>query len=69
MSIFEYLQTCSTEEFAEWLTEFQNQSEDNVIGQLIKAGYEVTRIQLAKEIRCANMVKWLHEEIKENDPE
>ncbi len=69
MSIFEYLQTCSIEEFALWLTEFQDQSEDNVIGQIIKAGYKVTRVQMAKEIKCANMVKWLHKEIEENDPE
>ena len=62
MSVFEWLQSCSLEEFAEWLVEFQDQCEENVIRQFTAAGLKITRVSMAKEILCARAVNDLSEE-------
>lgn len=64
MSIFEWLQTCTVEELAEWLVEFREQSEENILEELEKEGYVVTRIQFERRIQIARMVKHLATEIE-----
>ena len=64
MSIFEWLQTCTVEELAEWLVEFQEQSEENILEKFEKEGYVVTRIQFDRRIQIARMVKDLATEIE-----
>lgn len=65
MSIFEWVQTCSIEELAEWLVEFQEQSEDNVLEPFEKEGYSFTAIRLDKRIMIQRMVQHLQKEIEE----
>ena len=65
MSIFEWLQTCSVEELAEWLVEFQRQSEENILEKSEEEGYAVTRIQFDHTIQVMRMVKHLETEIVE----
>ena len=65
MSIFEYLQTCSIEEFAEWLVEFQSQCEENILEKFEAEGFVLTRIQFDHTVQVMRMVKHLETEIIE----
>lgn len=67
MSVFEYLQSCTIEEFAEWLVAFQSQCEDNVVEQFENAGVGVSKINFVPALLELRMVQYLQEEIVEED--
>lgn len=63
MTLFEYLQSCSIEEFAEFLVTLCNESEDHIIRLYDKQlGYPTTKIQLSTELQITNMITLLNTE-------
>lgn len=67
MTVFEYLQSCTIEDLAEWLVVFQTQCEDNVVEQFENAGVDVSKIQFAPELLKMRMTYYLQEEVGEED--
>ncbi len=67
MTLFEYLQSCTIEELAEWLVAFQMECEERVIEQFENAGVSVSRINFIPELLGFRMVQHLQEEVSEED--
>ena len=63
MTLFEWIQTCTVEDLAEWLDAFQDQCEENIIQFLRDANIDFTQIQMAKEISIAQVIQMLNTEI------
>ena len=69
MTVFEWLQSCTKEELAEWLLGFQEECEDSVVQSFIEQGFQVTRISLHEVIELRRMVEFLDSEVEEDDIE
>lgn len=67
MTLFEWFKSCSIEDMAEWLVEFQYQCEKNMLDKFKDAGVEFTQFCVSKEIGIANMIKAIDEEITSHD--
>ena len=67
MRLFDYLQHCSIEDFVEWLFEWSDQCEENVIEQIEKSlaeqGQHITKLQLSPELRKSIILQGLESEI------
>lgn len=67
MTLFEYLQSCTIEELAEWLAAFQMECEERVIEQFENAGVSVSRVNFIPELLGFRMLQYLQEELSEED--
>ena len=67
MTLFEWLQSCTIEELAEWLVEFQSQSEYNIFNNVSSQGVSMTIFSLDHNLLVARMINHLETRIYEND--
>ena len=67
MTLFDWLQSCTVEELADWLVTFQSQSENNIFDSVQSQGVTMTIISIDHNLLVARMIKHLNTEIEEND--
>jgi hypothetical protein len=63
MTLFEWFKDCTIEEMAEWLYEFQHQSEKNIFDDLRKSDIDFTTIQLDCKLRITDLIKSLNKDL------
>lgn len=53
MTTYEFLQTCTIDDFAAFVTSLIENTEDRIIGMLSQNGIDVSMVTLSFELRCA----------------
>lgn len=53
MTKYEFLQTCTIDDFAAFVTSLIEGTEDRILGMLSQSGPDVSIVNLSFELRCA----------------
>ena len=68
MTLFEYLQSCTLDDFVEWLYDWSNTIQDNVLNQIdasiAEQGQSLKRIEMSEELRKCIIRQGLESELR-----
>ena len=67
MTLFDYLQHCSKDEFVEWLYDWSNTIQDDILEQidksLLEQGQSLRRVELSEDLRKTIILQGLESEL------